>query len=410
MMTERKLKIAISIWSFTPNTGGLQAHAQCLCKHLMARGHEVVVVTRSATKVPVGADYLFCNEHVDSLEIDGIPVRTIRLSPVWRPLLWLILKLAARPRYVGIAARLYKLVSTGPTRRALEGFDIVHHVGHTKSLAGFAEASAAKFHNTPFLVQPTAHPFHFGDTPLDFQLYHQACRLLVHTKYERDFFLTRGITAPIDIVWNGIEDRTDGSGNRFRMKYGIKGPMFLYIGRKEADKGYPLVIEAFSQLRLQFPDITLVCMGPRSHEDDIENWPGVLELDFADEQEKHDALAACTCLCVPSSGESFGLVFMEAGLYRKPVIARNIPVLQELLGHEAAILPGAPDASRNTASLTMLELMAAMTKVLLSEEKCHDLGERCYQRASKYVWPKIVDNFENAYISAISAKAKEVRS
>ena len=401
-MSPQKLKIAISIWSFTPNTGGLQAHAQSLCKHLMALGHEVVVVTRSVTKIPKGGDYLLFSENCEHHDVEGIPVRAIRINQAWKPLLWVILKLAARPAWIGLAASLYKRTVIQPTKKALEGFDIIHHVGHTKSLAGFAEAEAARYHKTPFLVQPTAHPFHFGDSDLDFQLYREASRLLVHTEYERDFFQTRGITAPVDIVWNGIEDRTDGSSDRFRMKYGIKGPMFLYIGRKEADKGYPLVIQAFGQLRLQFPDITLVCMGPRSHEDDMESGPGVLELDFADEQEKHDALAACTCLCVPSSGESFGLVFMEAGLYRKPVIARNIPVLQELLGPDAAILPGIVDEYRNTASLTAKELMAEMSKVLTSKEYCHDLRERCFQRAYKYIWPKIVINFEQSYLMAVS--------
>ncbi len=82
-MSERKLKIAISIWSFTPNTGGLQAHAQNLCQHLRARGHEVCVVTRSATRIPANGDYLFFNEPADGLRVAGIPVRPLRISHGW---------------------------------------------------------------------------------------------------------------------------------------------------------------------------------------------------------------------------------------------------------------------------------------------------------------------------------------
>ena len=397
----RKLRIAISIWSFTPGTGGLQAHAQSLCKHLMSRGHEVVVVTRSVTKIPKCSDYLFFNEGREHHQVDGIPVRAVRINPAWKPLLWVILKLAARPSWIGLAASLYKKTIIRPTKKALEGFDIIHHVGHSKSLAGFAEAQAASEYGIPFLVQPTAHPYHFGDSPLDFQLYHKASRLLVHTNYEREFFLEKGIQVPIDIVWNGIENRTDGKSDHFRNKHGINGPMFLYIGRKETDKGYPLVVQAFRQLREKFPEAILVCMGPGTPSKELEEVAGIIELDFAEETEKHDALAACTCLCVPSSGESFGLIYMEAGLYHKPVIARNIPVLRELLGPDAAMLPGVIDVSKNTAFLESCELAKTMADILQNEIHSYDLGEKCYARATKYTWTNIIKEFEKSYRLAL---------
>jgi glycosyltransferase involved in cell wall biosynthesis len=92
------------------------------------------------------------------------------------------------------------------------------------------------------------------------------------------------------------------------------------------------------------------------------------------------------------------------------VIARNIPVLQELLGPDAAILPGVPDDSMNTAFLTAQELMVTMSNILLSKVQCQDLGERCYKRASEFIWPKIVKNFENSYLSAIRDRATGEKS
>src|SRR5665213_2773971 len=266
---------------------------------------------------------------------------------------------------------------------------------------GLASARAAKFHGIPILVQPTAHPLHFGDTSLDMQLYRQADRLMVHTCYEQDYFRTKGIGCPIDVVGNGIEDRSDGQGERFRTRHGIKGPMILYIGRKSADKGYPLVMEAFKQLRSNITGTTLVCMGPSDPNTAIENVPGVVELDFVSEQEKHDALAACTCLCVPSVGESFGLVYMEAGRYRKPVIGRNLPVLQELLGTKAALLLGQRDDSRNTASLSADELASGILELLNNPGLCQRLGEECHRRSENFLWPQIVERFEASYRRAI---------
>ena len=399
-MAERKLKIAISIWSFTPNTGGLQAHAQSLCKHLIARGHEVVVVTRSATKIPSGGDYLFYNEPVEEIRINGIPVRFLRFPLCWRPLLWVILKLHAQPAFSGLAALLFQRIAAKPAKEAFAGFHLIHHVGHATALVGFAAASAAKHNRVPFLVQPTAHPHHFGDTKLDFRLYRTANRILVHTNYEKQYFLANGINCPIDVVYNGIEDRSDGVAERFRKKYGIEGPIILYLGRKAIDKGYPLVIEAFKMITAKFHGVSLVCIGPDSLDVKVVPVPGVLELKFVNEDEKHDALAACSFLCVPSEGESFGLVFMEAGRYGKAVIARGVPVLEELFGDKRALLLGRQRPNANSADLEPSELAAGLELLLNNEALRTDIGESCRQVSELYLWDIVAEKFENAYKSA----------
>jgi glycosyltransferase involved in cell wall biosynthesis len=403
-MKTGRLKIGISVWSFTPNTGGLQAHAQLLCQYLQKRGHDVTVITRSASRVPKGVDYLFFNEPFMPLEVEGIPVSPLRISPKWKPFLWAILKCAARKPTMSLAARLYEIAFDQAAKSAFAGYDLVHHIGHATALMGLASARAAKFHRIPFLVQPTAHPFNFGDSNLDFRLYRQADRLLVHTRYEQDFFRAKGISCPIDVVGNGITDRSDGQGERFRARYGIKGAMILFIGRKTADKGYPLVIEAFKQLRTKSPDAILVCLGPAASQIKAETVPGVIELDFVSEEEKHDALAACTCLCIPSEGESFGLVYMEAGRYRKPVIGRNLPVLRELLGAKAAMLLGQPDDSKNTATLSAGELALGILKLLNKPSLCQELGEECHRQSENFLWPGIAQRFEKSYEMSIQSR------
>ena len=398
----RKLKIGISIWSFTPNTGGLQAHAQLLCQHLLKRGHDVTVITRSATRVPQGGDYLFFNELDVPIKVAGIPVTPLRISSKWNPILWTILKTAARKPTLPLAARLYETAFHKSAKEAFAGYDVIHHVGHATALMGLATARAARFHGIPFLVQPTAHPLNFGDSNLDFRLYRQADRLLVHTRYEQDFFRERGISCPIDVVGNGIEDRSDGQGNRFRAKYGIKGPIILYLGRKDVDKGYPLVVEAFKLLQRNNPGATLVCMGPGVFDPKSKSVPSILELDFVSEQEKHDALAACTCLCVPSEGESFGLVYMEAGRYKKPAIGRKLPVLEELLGgKQAALLLGDPINKMNKTRLTTTELADGIQRLLNDPELRQKIGDASYGVSNCFLWPNVIQHFEGAYFRAV---------
>jgi glycogen synthase len=290
--------------------------------------------------------------------------------------------------------------------KAFAGVDIVHHVGQATALIGFAAADAAKRLGVPFVVQPTCHPMQLGDTALDLRLYRLADELLTHTKFEANYFNELGIRCPIHVVGNGIEDRNDGNPERFRNQFGIHGEVVLYIGRKDHDKGFPLVIDAFEEVRRKRNDVTLVCIGPDGSAK-VDHLDGVVNLGFVPDDVKHDALAACRCLCVPSAGESFGLVFMEAGRYRKPVVARRLPVMEELLdGGRAGLLIGAADPSRNTADVTVNEVSGALLKLLDSPDECRRLGENCHRVSSAFVWPLAAGRFEQAYRSALEQERK----
>jgi glycosyltransferase involved in cell wall biosynthesis len=395
------MKIAISIWTFTPQTGGLQAHAENLCKYLQSNGHQIEVITRSCTKKPIGSDYLFFNEEHENYFIDGVLVHAIRFKKYWKPLLWMILKLNARPSFTGIAAWIYCLVSKTPNETAFRGFDIIHHVGHATALVGISAARVSKKLNIPFVVQPTAHPCHFGDGPLDLKLYSMADRLLVNSIYEREYFSAKDIMCPIDVVYNGIDDRCDGSNERFRRKHSIQGEIILFLGRKSKDKGYPLLIEAFKEVTLNYPKTMLVCIGPEDERMSYQKHDHVLELSFISEDEKHDALDACMCLCVPSEGESFGLVYMEAARYKKPVICRNIPVLAELLGDKnAALLVGSRDDATNKGSIAISHVSEAITKLLENPALCKRIGDEAFKVSSQFLWQDVVCNFERSYHSS----------
>lgn len=394
---------------FKPGTGGLQSHAEQLGRALVQRGHEVIVVTRAYSFVPEFRDYLFANEAAGDVSLDGIRVRPLQLRKEWRPVQWLLSKCVARQRLAPLGVRLYEMQAMHSARKAYQDADIVHHIGQATALVGFAAERAARFQRIPFLIEPTCHPFQAGDAPLDHRLFRRADRLLVHTQFEADHFRSLGYRVPIDVVGNGIEDRADGDAEQFRQKTGISGNIILYIGRKDPDKGYPLVIEAFRRLRSRMPDVNLVCIGPSGSKNMAGAEIGFFDLGFVSEQMKHDALAACTCLCVPSVGESFGLVYMEAGRYAKPVVARRLPVLEELLEHgRAGLLVGTPDTTRNAVELTAEELAAGLYQLLSSPEQCARLGQNCRRVSEKFVWPEVVKRFECAYEAALDNYAQVV--
>jgi glycosyltransferase involved in cell wall biosynthesis len=401
-MTQRKLKIAISILCFRPGTGGQQAHAEQLAQHLQELGHDVVVVTRAATRVPHGTDYLFFNEATSSLNVKGVSVRPLKFSRTWLPALWFLGKCVARFPLQGLAASLYQFVSRKSARKAYSGRDIIHHVGEAMPLNGFAAAAAAKYWRVPFVVQPTCHPYHVGDSPLDLRLLAKADRVLAHTEYEANYLRQKLFRCPIDVVGNGVEDRVDGNAERFRTRFGIDGPFILFIGRKDRQKGYLLLLDAFKVLRRQRPDMSLVCMGPRESTVKRQGIEGLIDLDFTSEELKHDALAACTCLCVPSEGESFGLVYMEAGRYGKPAVGRKVAVLEELL-HDgvAAVLMGVPDDAHNRATLSPETLAAGLLKLLADPKECRRIGENSHAVSEQFLWPRVIKRFEASYYQAL---------
>jgi glycosyltransferase involved in cell wall biosynthesis len=399
---DRPLNIALSIWMFKQGTGGLQAHAEQLARNLIRKGHKVTVITRAYSRVPEGMDFLYFREQVSSTQVGDIPVRAIGYTPWLKPLHWFIAKAKERVFLRRIAIRLFQWQARIGNRDLYAGYDVVHHVGQATALLGYAAADGALRNDIPFTVQPTCHPFQIGDTPLDLDLYRLACRCLVHTHYEADHLRPLLEYVPIDVVGNGIEDRTDGDGARFREQHSIDGPMILYIGRRDRDKGYPLIVEAYRKLRYRIPKTTLVCMGPEGAVEKADD-PGIVHFDFADEQTKHDALAACTCLCVPSEGESFGLVYMEAGRYSKPVVARRLPVLDELLQKgSCGVLVGSMYWESNSNTVDSQELAKVLSDLLENVNQQTLLGQRSFKASSEFVWDKVVRSFETSLTMAVS--------
>jgi len=142
-------------------------------------------------------------------------------------------------------------------------------------------------------------------------------------------------------------------------------------------------------------------MGPPDQENNpVKTCGSFVNLDYVTEDDKHDALAACMMLCVPSEGESFGLVYMEAGRYSKPVVARALPVLQELLLQgKAGLLLGSADQVTHQVEITPTMLSDALISLIHDNETMRSLGKRCHEVSSSFVWNVVVRRFENAYLS-----------
>ena len=235
-------------------------------------------------------------------------------------------KLASRPALHGALEVLAgNALSEHSFKSALSGTGQLHFVGTGWDFMGLAAARLARKKGMGFTIWPAVHPGAWGDDQIDVRLYRQADAVFCQSEYERNHLATLGVPES-KLVRCGLPPmcRTDGDGTRLRSRLMIGDrPTALFLGRRDAGKGYPALLDAW-QLVLQWcPDAVLLLAGPgdadaaRLAQIPAEN---VRDLGCPSEQEKADAYAACDIFCLPSAHESFGIVYVEAWSYGKPVL------------------------------------------------------------------------------------------
>jgi phosphatidyl-myo-inositol alpha-mannosyltransferase len=142
-----------------------------------------------------------------------------------------------------------------------------------------------------------------------------------------------------EVLFNGVEMERFESAPPRRDEQGR--PVVLFLGRHEQRKGLSVLLDAFAAL--ERPAVLWVAGdGPatemqrrRYPESDRVHWLGVLS-----DEEVASALAGADVLCAPSlSGESFGMVLLEAMAAGTAVVASDIEGYRTAAGGHAALVP-----------------------------------------------------------------------
>jgi glycosyltransferase involved in cell wall biosynthesis len=130
--------------------------------------------------------------------------------------------------------------------------------------------------------------------------------------------------------------RSDGDGLRFRKEQRLDNqPCVLFIGRRDEGKGYPALLKAWLLVLQAVPEAVLILAGPagEQYQELLAKIPArnVRNLGIPNELIKADAIAACEIFCLPSAHESFGIVFVDAWSYAKPVVCGTAPACREFI-------------------------------------------------------------------------------
>ena len=124
------------------------------------------------------------------------------------------------------------------------------------------------------------------------------------------------------VVGTGLVDPPPASRFAFARRHGLAS-YALYVGRKEAGKGFPLLLDLFRAYHAARPEARLVLVGPGGFESRGDDAGSIVDLGVVDEREKLEALAGAAVLVQPSLLESFSLSIMEAWQVGRPVLVNQ---------------------------------------------------------------------------------------
>ncbi len=177
-------------------------------------------------------------------------------------------------------------------------------------------------------------------------------------------------------------------------------PTVLTIAQlKHSYKGHDVLIRALADVRARVPDVEWVVIGEGPLRQGLEALASSCGLDgtarfvgAVSDEERNSWLRRADVLAMPSrlAGEGFGIVYLEANAYGKPVVAGNVAgPLDAVVDGVSGLLVDPTDAAA---------VGAAVTRLLLDRELAQRLGRNGAARAGDFSWPAIAKRVEAALL------------
>lgn len=368
------MRILHLIQRYWPAWGGAETHLGELSGRLAADGHRVTVATTDALDFelfwdPRGRRVASREDTHDGVRILRFPVRHLPAStltyPGIRRLLWLLS--AARPVPKGALFRLARLTPHVPDlwrwlATTDETFDLV--AGMTICFEPLLEAGwrFARRRDIPFVAYPLTHLGAGARPGVDalsrfYTMRHQialvqgAHAAVLQTPAERDFYAGHGI--PLErlvVAGPGVDPPRvlGGDGAHFRRAHNLDGFLVASLSALSYDKGSVHLVEAVRQLWQAGRPVELVLAGVATapFQAYLDTLPAaertrIRLLGTIDETEKRNLLAAADVFAMPSRTDSFGIVYLEAWLYRTPVVGARTWGVSDVIadGEDGVLVP-----------------------------------------------------------------------
>ena len=156
--------------------------------------------------------------------------------------------------------------------------------------------------------------------------------IIALTNFEKKFYTKSGIKGDkIYVIPPGIDpdDYENPDIEGFKVRYNIprECSLVLFIGRKTYYKGIQNLIFALNLLIKNNKDIILLLIGPNTRDYLLffsklphELKSHIIDLGVVSNRTISSALASCDVFVLPSLDDSYGIVYLEAWLFKKSVI------------------------------------------------------------------------------------------
>jgi glycogen(starch) synthase len=413
----RCLHVSAAYW---PVLGGAEVYLQGLSERLVQAGHSVTVATTNAASV----EYLLSGkgERVDEasescggVSILRFAVRHLPFSPFSYQVLRRLTSEVSRSPLSGTSlperwGRYMPWVpSFEPALGQCDGrFDVVHGVNLSYESLPLVGLRHARKTGVPFLFTPFLHigekvggaVYRYCTMAHQLELFRGSTKIIVQTDREKEAVLTMGIEeGKIEKVGAAVDLRRiqGGDGQRFKQEHSIERPLVVYVGRVGYDKGAIHLVQAMQRLWDQQKEVEIALAGRvgRRFAGYYRSLPSIVRervklLGSVSEDEKKDLLDAAEMLVLPSRVDSFGIVFLEAWAYKKPVIGGAAGGVPEVIAEgEDGLLAPFGDVGA---------LCERISTLLDDESLRQRLGEAGYRKLSKlYTWDVVFSKLEDIY-------------
>jgi glycosyltransferase involved in cell wall biosynthesis len=333
------LKIAVVIpWFGRDLKGGAEQHAWQVAARLARRGHRVEVLTTC------------CRSHQEDWSTNHFPPGQFA-EPEGFSVHRFPVDARNRPQFDRVCAHLLSLDQTTLRRGVSPVSAADSHIFATEliksgQLLGFIAAKKDHFDLFIFLpylyglvldgvrivgraaaLQPCLHDEAYAYLPEVAEAFRAAGSLFFISEGEQALafrLFGPGIWSKSTLTGAGIESPSGRNGHTPASAGSSTYPekFLLYLGRKDAGKNVPLLLNAFSRFRTVRPNSSLRLLLAGHGKLDLNGCRDTaIDLGLVSEPEKQDLLRQCTALVQPSQNESFSRVMMEAWLHGKPVAA-----------------------------------------------------------------------------------------
>jgi len=199
------------------------------------------------------------------------------------------------------------------------------------------------------------------------------------------------------------EDHSEKEIEDIRLKYNLPQNYILHVGTIEPRKNLSFLLKAFSKLQNDYPDLKFVLVGAKGWlTKEFDKTLSRLALEekvcfpgFVLDKDLPMIYKGAKLFVFPSRYEGFGIPPLEAMGCGVPVLASNIPVMQEVL-EDAAVL--------FDLDISEEELALKIKEILSDNNLRENLIRKGKEQAAKFTWKECAESTLKAYNSVVERK------